>query len=132
MLDSNRIERLLQAITTIQNCKKSTDMLKATLKELKSLISFSNCTIFVMNPELTTQIMAFRPDVDNINVATLQIDNKSCKSISESEAIGSPGFSKLEEIRYGFKNQAHLAQPVIFKDDEVLFIIQCESRIIKK
>lgn len=52
MLDSNRIERLLQALNTIQNCKKSTDILKTTLKELKSLISFSNCTIFVLNAEL--------------------------------------------------------------------------------
>ena len=84
-------------------------MLKTTLKELKSLISFSNCTIFVMSPELMNQIMAFRPDVDNINVATISIDNKSCKSISESESIGSPGFNKVDEIRYGFKNQAHLA-----------------------
>ena len=39
MLDSNRIERLLQSLNTIQNCKKSTDILKTTLKELKSLIS---------------------------------------------------------------------------------------------
>ena len=48
MLDSNRIERLLQALNTLQNCKKQTEMLKTTLKELKSLISFSNCTIFVV------------------------------------------------------------------------------------
>ena len=104
MLDSNRIERLLQALNTIHNCKKSTDILKATLKELKSLISFSNCTIFLMSPELIQAAMAYRPDTDHINVATVVIDSKQSKSISESEILSPPGFSKIDEVRYGLKN----------------------------
>ena len=68
LLDSNRIERLLQALNTIQNCKKTTDIIKTTLKELKSLISFSNCTIFVLSPEILHSVSVFRPDIDNVNV----------------------------------------------------------------
>ena len=49
-------------------------------------------------------MMGYRPDVDGVNVSTLMIDNKPCKSISEAEAIGSPGFSKMDEVRYGLKN----------------------------
>lgn len=132
MLDSNRIERLLQALNTIQNCKKSTDILKTTLKELKSLISFSNCTIFVMNPDLVSAVMSYRPDIDHVNVATLMIENKNCKSVCENDTMATPSFSKIDEVRYGLKNQTHLAHPVIFREDEVLFVIQCESRIIKR
>ena len=83
-------------------------MLKTTLKELKSLISFSNCTIFVIQPDLVNAVMSYRPNVDHVNVATLLLDNKACKSISESEQIAQPGFSKFEEVKYGLKNQAHL------------------------
>ena len=104
MLDSNRIERLLQSLNTIQNCKKSTDILKTTLKELKSLISYSNCTMFVLSPDLINAVMSYRPDVDHVNVATLTIENKNCKSISEAEVIAQPGFQKIEEVRYGLKN----------------------------
>ena len=92
MLDSNRIERLLQALNTIQNCKKSTDILKTTLKELKSLISFSNCTIFVLSPDLVSAVMGYRPDVDHVNVATLMLENKNCKSVCETDTIAQPGF----------------------------------------
>jgi len=46
-------------------------MLKTTLKELKSLISFSNCTIFVTQPDLVNAVMSYRPDVDHVNVATI-------------------------------------------------------------
>ena len=62
-------------------------MLKTTLKELKSLISFSNCTIFVVQPDLVNAVMSYRPHIDHVNVATLLFDNKACKSISESEQI---------------------------------------------
>lgn len=104
MLDSNRIERLLQTLNTIQNQKKATDILKTTLKELKSLISFSNCTIFCVNEDLAKAVMKYKPDVDNVNVATLMLDNKNCKSICENESIASPGFQKLDDVRYGIKN----------------------------
>ena len=79
-------------------------MLKTTLKELKSLISFSNCTIFVVQQDLVNAVMTYRPDVDHVNVATIMLDNKACKAISESEAIGQPGFTKLDEVKYGLKN----------------------------
>ena len=77
-------------------------------------------------------VMEFKPDVDNVNVSTLQFDNKNIKAISEQEITGMPAFNKLDEVRFGLKTQSNLAQPVVFKDEELLFIIQCESRIIKK
>lgn len=48
--------------------------------------------------------MKYKPDVDNVNVATLMLDNKNCKSICENESIASPGFQKLDDVRYGIKN----------------------------
>ena len=47
ILDAARVERLLAVFNTVQNCKKQTDVLKTVLKEIRSLIQFSNCTIFV-------------------------------------------------------------------------------------
>jgi len=102
------------------------------LRELKSLISFSNCTIFVVQRDLVNAVMSYRPDVDQVHVATVVVDSKQCKSVSESESIGAPCFSKMEEVRFGLKNQTHLVQTVSFKEEEILFIIQCESRIIKR
>ena len=71
LLDSNRIERLLQTFKSINNCKKLTEIVKLTLKELKSLISFSNCTIFIISKKIIEGVMGFKPDVDHVNVSTL-------------------------------------------------------------
>ena len=48
--------------------------------------------------------MSYRPDVDHVAVATMVIENKQCKAISEVEPIPSPCFTKIEEVRYGLKN----------------------------
>ena len=71
LLDSNRIERLLNAFRAINACKKQTDILKLTLKEIKSLISFTNCTVFITSKTVVEAVMGFKPDLDNINVSTL-------------------------------------------------------------
>ena len=38
----------------------------------------------------------------------------------------------MEDVRHGLKTNMFLAYPVIFKSEDVMFVIQCESRIIKK
>ena len=48
--------------------------------------------------------MSYRPDVDHVAVATMVIENKQCKAISEVEPIPSPCFTKIDEVRYGLKN----------------------------
>lgn len=78
--------------------------MKVTMKELKSLISFSTSTILVTAPDLVQACMSYRPDVDHVAVATMVIENKQCKAISELEPIPSPCFTKIEEVRYGLKN----------------------------
>ena len=103
LLDSNRIERVLQTFKAINNCKKMTDILKLTLKELKSLISFSNCTIFIVQKAIIEGVMGFKPDVDNVNVSTIQLDSKNLKAISEQETMAQPAFQKFDEVRYGIK-----------------------------
>ena len=103
LLDSNRIERLLQALNTIQNCKKMSDIIKTTLKEIKSLISFSNCTIFVLNPEVLSSVTVYRPDTDGVHVSTTLVDNRTSKAVSESDTQAAPSFSKLDEVKYGLK-----------------------------
>ena len=107
-------------------------MLKTVLKEIRSLIQFSNCTIFVFAPELIQNVITFRPDKDGVNVATLLFEGKSIKAISEAESLASPSFKKLDEVRYGLKNQIYLAYPVLFKDEDFMLVIQCESRVIKR
>ena len=62
----------------------------------------------------------------------MMIDGKNAKSVCEQDTTTAPGFQKIDEVRYGLKNQTHLAHPVVFREDEVLFVIQCESRIIKR
>ena len=74
------------------------------MKELKSLISYSNCTIFILSPEMLASAMDYRPEVDHISVETLLIDNKSCKAISESENQATPAFQKIEDVKFGLKN----------------------------
>ena len=60
--------------------------------------------MFVLGADLIQAVMGYRPDVDNVNVATLLIENKNCKSISEAEVLAQPGFQKIEEVRFGLKN----------------------------
>ena len=79
-------------------------MLKTTLKEIRSLIQFSNCTIFVFQAELIHNVLTFRPDKDGVNVATLLFEGKNIKAISEQEKLASPAFKKFEDVRYGMKN----------------------------
>ena len=132
ILDAARIERLLAVFNAIQSCKKQNEVLKVVLKELRSLIQFSNCTIFVFQPELIQQCALFRPDKDGVHVATLLFEGRQIKAISESENLAAPSFKKFDDIRYGLKNQIYLGQPVLFKDEEFMLIIQCESRVLKR
>ena len=71
--------------------------------------------------------MGYKIDVDEINEATITIENKNCQSIiSESELIAKPS-KRLKKL--------DMAHPEVFKDDEILyslFVIECESRIIKR
>lgn len=43
-----------------------------------------------------------------------------------------PIYKNQEDVRYGIKQIAHLAQPVIFKDDEFLMTIQIEAKLNRK
>ena len=88
-------------------------MLKTVLKEIRSLIQFSNCPIFVFQPDLIHNVVSFRPDKDGVNVATLLFEGKTVKAISESENLASPAFKKLDDVRYGLKNQVFLLSMVV-------------------
>ena len=46
--------------------------------------------------------------------------------------VSVPGFKKPEDIRYGMKSQQYLAYPVMFKDEEVLVVVQCEAKLNRK
>lgn len=41
-------------------------------------------------------------------------------------------FTKSDEVRYGLKSLQFIAQPVLFKDDELLMAIQLESKTNKR
>lgn len=47
-LDHDRIGRLLNLFQLLSKQKNPVDLIKTVLRELKSLISFENCTVFVM------------------------------------------------------------------------------------
>ena len=37
--------------------------------------------------------------------------------------LSQPGFKKPEDVRYGMKSQQFLAQPVMFRDEEIILVI---------
>ena len=43
--------------------------------------------------------------------------------LSESEQIATPIFKTAEEVRYSIKTISYIAQPVIFKDDDMMMVI---------
>lgn len=43
--------------------------------------------------------------------------------ICESEQVASPIYKTVEEVRYGLKTTSVIAQPVIFKDDDLMMVI---------
>jgi hypothetical protein len=42
-----------------------------------------------------------------------------------------PAFQKLDEVMFGIKSQQFLVTPVLFKQSEILLVIQLESRFMK-
>lgn len=43
-----------------------------------------------------------------------------------------PGFKKPEDVKYGLKSQQYLAQPILFKDEEIIVVVQCEAKVNRK
>jgi hypothetical protein len=65
-LDHDRIGRLLNLFQLLSKQKNPVDLIKTTLKELKGLVQFENCTLFVMQPELVRLCEKLQLDVDHI------------------------------------------------------------------
>lgn len=55
ILDANRIEKLLSVFTQLSHCKKVKDMIKLLLDEMKNLVTFAKCTVFVFPADLREQ-----------------------------------------------------------------------------
>ena len=101
MLDSNRIEKLLQTFKGINSAKKFSDMMILCLREFKHLLSYANCTIFVLSKPMVDNLMGLK---DQVLQGALMIEGKNCKALSAGDQIAPPCFTKLEEIRYGIKS----------------------------
>jgi len=57
---------------------------------------------------------------------------RSQLALSETEQIAGPIFKSQDEVRYSIKTISSIAQPVIFKDDDMMMVIQLEARVNKK
>lgn len=65
-----------------------------------------------------------KSDVDQINVSRSQMESgRTQLGICESEQVASPIYKTVEEVRYGLKTTSVIAQPVIFKDDDLMMVI---------
>jgi hypothetical protein len=87
-LEKERMDKLLGMFSEMFTIRKTLDLLKFTMTELKSLIRFKNVTIFFVNPDLIRQFETTKPDQDKVHVdrATLS-DGKVFLSMSDSSAI---------------------------------------------
>lgn len=52
--------------------------------------------------------------------------------VSETEPIAQAIYKNFDEVRYGIKTLNNIAQPVLFKDDEIFIVIQLEAKINRK
>jgi len=74
-----------------------------------------------------------RPDIDKINIERFVLESgRAILGVSEVEPIPSPVFNKIDEVKYSLKTQQFIASPILFKDDEIMFVVQLESKVIKK
>ncbi len=52
--------------------------------------------------------------------------------MSEVEPVALAIYKNFEEIRYGIKTLTFIAQPVLFRDNEIFLVIQLEAKMNKK
>jgi hypothetical protein len=104
VLDASRIERLLQTFNLISASKKQNDLIKIALKEIKSLVSFNNCTIYVFSADLMKGLESVRPEIDGFHLSKAMVDNgRTISAVSESEEQSNLSFTKPEDIKHGLK-----------------------------
>lgn len=132
-LDHDRIGRLLSLFQLLSKQKHPLDLIKTALREIKNTLSFENCTFFVMQPELVRMCENLKSDLDQIYIQRSQMESgRTQMAISESGNVASPIFKTQDEVRYSIKTISQIAQPVIFKDDDMMLVIQLEARFNKR
>jgi len=102
VIDSNRIERLLQAFTLIQSQRTRVEIIKKALTEIKNLVAISVCTVFVMETELMKTLEMIKPDVDGIRCERVTLDGNAVTAVG-IENISRPMFKTPEEVKFGMK-----------------------------
>lgn len=55
-LDANRIEKLLSVFNQLANCRSIKEIVRMLLDEMKNLVSFAKCTIFLFPNEMREQL----------------------------------------------------------------------------
>jgi hypothetical protein len=51
---------------------------------------------------------------------------------SKTEPVALAIYKNFDEVRYGIKTLTFIAQPVLFRDDEIFLVIQLEAKMNKK
>lgn len=86
-----------------------------------------------MQPELVRLCELLRPDTDHIYISRSQMDNGRAQlGLSETEQVALPIYKNQDEVRWSIKTVSQIAQPVLFKDDDMMMVIQLEARVNKK
>lgn len=73
-----------------------------------------------------------KPDVDGIRCARFVIDGRAITGVAINENMSSPMFKHPDEVKYGLKTQSQLAYPVRLNADDILLIVQIDSKVNKK
>ena len=132
LLDANRIEKLLQVFTQLAVCKAPTDMIKVLVEELKHLVSYNRATIFAVTHDIKESLDLLTPEKDGVYVFKTFIEGgRGISGVQKSNQQDLPAFQKLDEVMFGIKSQQFLVTPVLFKQSEILLVIQLESRFMK-
>jgi len=79
-------------------------LVKTVLREMKNLIQFENCTIFIMQPEMMRICEKLQPDSDHVFIVRSQLDTgKPQLGISETEPVAQAAYKSLEDVKYSIK-----------------------------
>ena len=62
-------------LAQMQKEHKLLALFKICFKDLKSLINYQNCTIFVIQPDLVRQMEVVKPNSDKVYIQRSQLEN---------------------------------------------------------
>ena len=103
-----------------------------TMRELKNLLmTAGTITIFMINEEYTKGIQGIEDLASGtLFHSKLMLESgRLVETVSTASGETKTAMSSPEDIKYGYKDTQYIIQPIMTKEEEIQFVIQCESKI---